>query len=145
MRNALAEIKSTLDERIGRQAKACRIAEAIRKEGSWHWGGLCDVDCQSGMIANIAWSGPGPPAHPSSPITKKLTSRAIANRKPVNVSDVARNPDYLTALGSTRSEIIIPVMGKTNDAVIGTIDLESERVSAFDTGRRLCLRDARAC
>jgi putative methionine-R-sulfoxide reductase with GAF domain len=43
------------------------------------------------------------------------------------VGDVGRDPDYLTALGSTRSEIIVSVMDKTNYPVIGTIDVESER------------------
>lgn len=140
MKNALADtIKSILGERIGRQAKARRITEAIRNAGGWRWVGLYEVDCQSGMIVNIAWSGPGPPAYPSFPTTKGLTARAIAKREPVNVGDVARDPDYLTALGSTRSEIIVPVMDKTDDAVIGTIDVESERLNAFDTASQTLL------
>jgi putative methionine-R-sulfoxide reductase with GAF domain len=142
MTNALADtIKSILGERVGRQAKALRIAEAIRNAGAWRWVGLYTIDYQIGMVVNLAWSGPGPPEYPSFAITKGLTSRALANGKPVNVGDVASDPDYLTALGSTRSEIIIPVMDKTNDAALGTIDVESESVNAFDTASQTLLEE----
>jgi L-methionine (R)-S-oxide reductase len=81
MNNALADtIKSILGERMGRQAKVGRITKAIRNAGGWRWVGLYDMDCQSGMIVNIAWSGPAPPAYPSFAITKRLTSRAIAKQ-----------------------------------------------------------------
>jgi putative methionine-R-sulfoxide reductase with GAF domain len=70
-------------------------------------------------------SGAGAPTHPVFPITKGLTSRAIADRKTVNVGDVANDPDYLTALATTRSEIIIPVLEDAGERVVGTIDVES--------------------
>jgi putative methionine-R-sulfoxide reductase with GAF domain len=38
---------------------------------------------------------------------------------------------YLTALGSTRSEIIVPVFDAEKRKVIGTLDVESERQNAF--------------
>jgi putative methionine-R-sulfoxide reductase with GAF domain len=44
---------------------------------------------------------------------------------------------YLTAFGSTLSEVIIPVLDHS-PAVIGTIDVESERANAFsDVDREL--------
>jgi putative methionine-R-sulfoxide reductase with GAF domain len=57
------------------------------------------------------------------------------------VGDVARDPDYLTALGSTQSEIIVPVLDNAKDAVIGTIDVESERLNAFDTASQTLLEE----
>jgi L-methionine (R)-S-oxide reductase len=44
---------------------------------------------------------------------------------------VASDPRYLTALGTTRSEIIVPVLN-ADGKVVGTIDVESERPNAFD-------------
>jgi L-methionine (R)-S-oxide reductase len=64
---------------------------------------------------------------------KGVTSRAIAGRRTINVGDVANDPDYLTALGSTRAEIIIPVLDRSGNRVIGTIDVESERPDAFNS------------
>lgn len=54
-----------------------------------------------------------------------LGSPATA-KKTVNVGDVASDPNYLTALSTTRSEIIVPVLDITNGCVVGTIDVESE-------------------
>jgi putative methionine-R-sulfoxide reductase with GAF domain len=39
----------------------------------------------------------------------------------------------LTALATTRSEIIIPVLDAAGHSVLGTIDIESERPHAFDS------------
>jgi putative methionine-R-sulfoxide reductase with GAF domain len=50
----------------------------------------------------------------------------------INVGDVAADPRYLTAFGSTRSEIIVPIFNGQRDQVVGTIDVESERANAFD-------------
>ena len=68
---------------------------------------------------------------PQFPVTNGLTGSAIRDKKTVVVGDVASDPRYLTAFGSTRSEIIIPVLDKKTGAVIGTIDVESEQANAF--------------
>ena len=87
--------------------------------------------------SNIAWTGPNAPAYPVFPLTKGLTSRAIAERRTINLGDVGNDPDYLTALDSTRSEIIIPVFRDSRCAeVIGTVDVESDRTDAFDSARQ---------
>ncbi|HET9373710.1 MAG TPA: GAF domain-containing protein [Chthoniobacterales bacterium] len=70
-------------------------------------------------------------ANAGGPITKGLTSSAIAEKRTVNVGDVGADPCYLTALGSTRSEIIVPILSDRGQ-VTGTIDVESERPNAFD-------------
>jgi putative methionine-R-sulfoxide reductase with GAF domain len=51
---------------------------------------------------------------------------------------VASDPRYLTALHSTRSEMIVPVLD-TSGAVVGTIDVESERLNAFDAAAETML------
>ena len=112
--------------------KAKRIAEAIREAGPYRWVGIYDVNVRSGTVSNIAWSGPNAPAYPVFPITKGITSRAISTRKTVNVGDVASDLSYLTALDSTRAEIIVPILDDTGDHVTGTIDVEREHLNAFD-------------
>jgi L-methionine (R)-S-oxide reductase len=127
------DLESILLQDLGRVAKAESIAEAIRSKGSYRWVGIYDVDIQGGLVSNIAWSGPNAPAHPIFPIMKGLTARAIAGKKTINVGDVANDLGYLTALGDTRAEIIVPVLDIAGDRVIGTIDVESERLNAFDS------------
>jgi putative methionine-R-sulfoxide reductase with GAF domain len=87
------------------------------------------------------WRGPNAPAYPTFQTTQGLTSRAIHGKKTVNVDDVASDSNYLTALESTRSEIIVPVLNSMGDRVIGTIDVESERPNAFDPKVQLLLEE----
>ena len=114
-----------------RVTKAARITEAVRIAGEYRWVGLYDVDLRHGLVANISWSGPSAPAYPIFPVTRGLTSRAVAEKHTINVGDVAGDPAYLTALLSTCSEIIIPVLN-TSGTVVGTLDVESEQPDAFD-------------
>jgi putative methionine-R-sulfoxide reductase with GAF domain len=107
------------------------IAKAIRQNGGHRWVGLYDVDHDRGVVANLVWDGPGEPQYPEFPISKGLTGRAIASCKTVNVGNVAKAPHYLTALGTTKSEIIVPILGAQGSVVVGTIDVESASLDAF--------------
>ena len=127
-----SEIISLLENELPRVDKAKAIAEAIRASGNFRWAGLYDVDEERGLVSNMAWSGSGAPEYPVFPITKGLTSRAIATKATVNVGDVAQDADYLTALATTRSEIVVPVVAASGARVLGTIDVESEHPDAFD-------------
>lgn len=111
-----------------RAIKAQRAIELIRGLGSYRWAGLYDV--LPSEIVVIAWSGPQAPTHPRFPIAKGLNGASVASRKPVIVQDVARDPRYLTTIGGTRGEMIQPVLDQSG-AVVGTIDVESDRVNAF--------------
>jgi L-methionine (R)-S-oxide reductase len=59
-----------------------------------------------------------------------VSAAAVESGETVTVTDVAGDPRYLEALGDTRSEMIVPVRG-ADSAVVGTIDIESERADAF--------------
>lgn len=108
-----------------------RIADFLRKSGNYRWVGLYEVDHAAGLVKNIVWSGPEAPSYPVFPLTKGLTGSAISFGKTVNVGDVASDVRYLTALGSTRSEIIVPIFDASGKIVIGTLDVESEHENAF--------------
>jgi L-methionine (R)-S-oxide reductase len=112
-RRLLTRLKSILAQNLDRTAKATCITEAIREEGAFRWVGIYHVDVERGLVSNIAWCGPNAPAYPTFPSTKGLTSRAINERKTVNVGDVGSDSSYLTALHSTRAEIIVPVVDST--------------------------------
>jgi len=139
-----ASIASVLKSRKDRIDKARKIADLIRNVRAYRWVGVYDVSPE--LVSIIAYSGPGAPAYPQFPITKGLTGSAIREKKTVVVGDVRNDPRYLTAFGSTLSEIIIPVLDG-NNVVIGTIDVESEEANAFsEEDRRIleeCARVAR--
>ena len=107
------------------------VAELLRSCGRYRWVGLYDVDRAAGTVTNIVWSGPEAPEYPAFPMTKGLTGAAISARKTVNVGEVTADPRYLTAFATTRSEIIVPVLDRAGENVVGTIDVESEKPNAF--------------
>ena len=123
------QIAEILGGTADRAAKASQAAQAIRTAGGYRWVGIYDVADQ--LVANLAWSGPAPPAHPVFPVTQGLTSTAITTRASVLVGDVTADERYLEALGDTRSEIIVPVLEPGGRRVIGTLDVESQRRAAF--------------
>jgi len=68
---------------------------------------------------------------PPFPCIERLCGSAVASRKTVLVGDVTKDPRYLTTFGSTRSEIVIPVIRADTGSVVALIDAESERLTAF--------------
>ena len=66
----------------------------------------------------LALSGPG------------LTTWAVRQATAVLVNDVNADPRYLTRVSSTRSELVVPLLGRSG--VIGVIDLQSDHDRAFD-------------
>jgi len=137
----LDTLRNITAEDSNRANKAKRIVDAIRKEGSWRWVGIYDVDFQRGLVVNIAWSGYSAPSSPAFPITQGLTSRAIAGSRTINVGNVADDSGYMTTFDSTRAEIIVPILGH-GDRVIGTLDVESEHLNAFDVEAQALLEES---
>jgi L-methionine (R)-S-oxide reductase len=128
----LEELRRISSGTVSRIHKLQQIAALIRNSGGYRWAGLYDVDRQAGEVVNLVWDGAGAPEYPTFPIGKGLTGSAIQEGKVINVGDVAADPRYLTAFGSTRSEIIVPIFNGQRDQVVGTIDVESERANALN-------------
>jgi putative methionine-R-sulfoxide reductase with GAF domain/GNAT superfamily N-acetyltransferase len=129
-RSAIDALQALARTPGNRAAKAQRAVDLIRALGAYRWAGLYDVLATE--IAVIAWSGPEAPTHPRFPISKGLNGACVSSGKPVIVQDVARDPRYLTTIAGTRGEMIQPVVDESG-AVIGTIDVESDRAGAFGT------------
>ena len=126
--NTLNLIRSMAMGGDDRAAKAKRLAELVQTLGSYRWVGVYDVGPE--QVSIIAWSGPNAPEFPVFPVTKGLTGAAIEAKNAVIVGDVRNDPRYLTAFGSTLSEIIVPVFSP-NGRVLGTVDVESQKTNAF--------------
>ena len=129
--NTLNQIRSTAASGGDRAERAKRLAELIRKLGDYRWVGVYDVGAEN--VSIIAWSGPSAPEHPTFPVSKGLTGAAISEKRTVIVGDVRNDPRYLTAFGSTLSEIVVPVFAPGEQRVIGTVDVESDQANAFSS------------
>src|SRR5207245_3282539 len=97
----LSQISEIVAKRGPRLERLQQVAATLRQSAGYRWVGLYDVDASRGEVRNLVWDGPAAPEYPTFPITKGLTSSAIAKKRTVNVGDVGTDPRYLTALGST--------------------------------------------
>jgi len=139
----LEEVSRALEGDGDRARKAAAVAGAVRRAGGYRWVGLYEVGDEE--IATLAFDGPGAPAHPRFPVSQGLSGSAVASAETVVAGDVREDPRYLTAFGSTRSEMIVSVVDRGTRRVVGTIDVESELVDAFSEEDRSALeRCARA-
>ncbi len=137
----LLELKLIVNRGGSRSDLLNQVAEFLRRSGNHRWAGLYDVEHNSGEVRNVVFNGSGAPQHPTFPIEKGLTGVAIRERRTVNIGDVRSNPFYLTAFGTTRSEIIVPIFDDLRSRVIGTIDVEAESLHAFSEVDQLFLED----
>lgn len=125
--NQIRSIAASGDSRVER---ARRLADCIRKLGDYHWVGIFDVGAN--QVSLLAFSGPGVTEVPTFPVGKGLTGAVIKQKKTINVGDVRKDARYVTAFGSTVSEMIVPIVDPSG-RVVGTVDVESESANAFGT------------
>jgi len=137
----LSGLRAITTETAVRRHSLQKIADVIRNSGNYRWVGLYDVNHAAQTVAIVVYSGPGAPEFPTFPITKGLTGGAIRSRTTINVGDVSADRRYLTAFGSTQSEIIVPILDAKGEHVIGTIDVESEYRDAFDQNTQTVLEE----
>jgi putative methionine-R-sulfoxide reductase with GAF domain len=128
MQEALGSIRAIVTAGGCRIKRARKLAEVVRGPRNYRWTGVYDVGKET--VSIIAYSGPGAPAYPSFPTSKRLTGAAIREKATIVVADVTKDPRYLTAFGTTLSEIIVPVL----DPHCGEVDVESEHADAFSGG-----------
>lgn len=134
---AFQDIRRALKSKNNRQVRAERIAEVIRLAGSYRWLGIYEVIGHE--IALVAWSGLEAPTHPRFSISRGLCGAVASSGKTVVVGDVTKDPRYLTTFGSTRSEIVVPVVNRSAGTVLGLIDAESDHLNAFGDRDRVLL------
>jgi putative methionine-R-sulfoxide reductase with GAF domain len=121
-----------------RNERAQTAADLIRDGTAHRWVGIYTVTDSS--VVNEAWSGPVAPAFPTFPRERGLTAHALRARAPALSNDVANDPRYLTNQDDSGSELILPVV--RGRQVVGTLDVESDEVGAFDGAS---IRDLECC
>ncbi|MGH9240207.1 MAG: GAF domain-containing protein [Vicinamibacterales bacterium] len=69
------------------------------------------------------------PAFPAFPRRHGLNGAAVVEQRPIVINDVRNDSRYLTTFGTTLAEAIVPV--QLRETIVGTVDVESDRVDAF--------------
>ncbi|MDQ6809859.1 MAG: GAF domain-containing protein [Verrucomicrobiota bacterium] len=109
------------------------MAEMIREARGYRWVGVYKI--ARGELIIVAGTGDDPPAYPRFPVTQGLCGAAAESRQTVLVEDVRRDPRYLPTFGTTLSEIVVPIVSRS-ERVVGVIAVESEKLKAFTESDR---------
>ncbi len=105
-----------------------QMAEMIRAACNYRWVGVYKL-CR-GELTIVAGTGDDPPAYSRFPVTQGLCGAAVESCATVVVDDVRKDTRYLPTFGTTRSEIVVPVISKS-ERVVGVIAVESAKLNAF--------------
>jgi GAF domain-containing protein/ligand-binding sensor domain-containing protein len=132
----ITEVARRITLTLDQQEMLSEMARLIRKAfGYYHVGiGLIEGDELVYRVgAGELWDDP---AFAFKPARLKLGKEGISGRvaasgEPLLIPDVSQDPRYVWMEGSqTRSELVVPILVKGQ--VIGVLDAQSDRVSAFD-------------
>ncbi|HTW76357.1 MAG TPA: GAF domain-containing protein [Thermoplasmata archaeon] len=129
---SLLQIDAILGRLAGRAALAetCRFLRATFPH--YRWVGVYRVDGSDLVLE--AWEGPAATEHTRIPIARGICGQAAREDRTVIVDDVTRSPEYLACFAETRSEIVVPI--RDGPAVVGEIDIDGDRVAAYDASDR---------
>jgi len=125
-----------VDAIVGKLSGAAAVAEVCRfLEASfdhYSWVGVYRLEGRELVLAG--WAGPQATEHVRIPIDHGLCGRAARDDATVVVDDVRASSEYLACFLSTRSEIVVPV--RSEGRVVGEIDIDGDRLAAFDASDR---------
>jgi len=94
----------------------------------YSWVGIYRVE--GNMLVLGPWKGTQATEHTRIPLGHGVCGAAASSGKTELVDDVSQDKRYLSCFVSTRSEIVVPI--KKSQAILGEIDIDSDRPAAFD-------------
>lgn len=85
----------------------------------------------------------GAPACVRIPVGKGVCGTAVARRQSILVEDVDAFPSHIACDSASRSELVVPIVGRAG--IVGVIDLDSPLVARFDIDDRTGIEDVAEC
>jgi len=141
-RPGYSSVIATLNRALSNEplAKALTRSVQILRANSDHfdWVGIYLVR-EKDLILE-AYAGDEETEHVRIPIGEGICGSAAKEGATIVVPDVSKDPSYLMCFATTRSEIVVPIKGKKG--VLGEIDIDSNRLSAFNQEDREILEEA---
>ena len=128
-RELLSRLDAALGETRGKQSR--EVAAQFLKDSvsTYAWVGFYLVEGKDLVLD--AWAGPAATEHTRIPVGKGVCGFAAKAGKTEIVSDVSKDPRYLQCFLSTKSEIVVPILG--GDSVVGEIDVDGDQLDAFSS------------
>lgn len=121
------QIASLLEGETDPIAKMANVAAVLHETFGFWWTGFYRV--AGGELLLGPFQGPVACMH--IPFGKGVCGTAWARNESVVVPDVELFPGHIACSSASRSEIVVPVRG-ADGAVSAVLDIDSDRLSAFD-------------
>ena len=123
---ALKQIKMLWEGEANLIANLANITALLKETFQWFWVGFYIVD------ANELVLGPfqGPVACTRIQKGKGVCGTAWASKKAIVVPDVTKFPGHIACNAASLSEIVVPIL--KNNEVLAVLDVDSDRLDAFD-------------
>src|SRR3989441_9575113 len=137
-----SRVLASLNRALSNQSltKALAMSVEILRENSNHidWVGIYLV--RENDLVLEAYAGDEETEHVRIPIGQGICGSEAKEGATIVVPDVSKDPRYLMCFAATRSEIVVPIKGAKG--VLGEIDIDSSRPSAFNENDRETLEGA---
>jgi GAF domain-containing protein len=124
----LSEITGQLrDQPDATRAMRAAVSTLKRRMPDYSWVGIYLLDGNE-LVLGPFEGRPSP--HTRIPLGRGICGAAAAEKATIIVDDINADPRYLACSIETKSEIVVPIMAGTE--VLGEIDIDSDRLAAFD-------------
>ena len=121
------------------RAQRATVATLKRTMPDYSWVGIYLLDGNELVLGPFEGK---PSPHTRIPVGRGICGAAAAEKATIIVDDVNADPRYLACSVDTKSEIVVPIMAGSE--VLGEIDIDSDRLAAFDASDRQLLESVAA-
>ena len=128
------QIAALLEGETDTIAKMANVAAVLHGAFGFWWTGFYRVAGEELLLGPFQ----GPVACMHIPYGKGVCGTAWARNGSVVVPDVEAFPGHIACSSASRSEIVVPVHG-SDGAVTAVLDIDSDRLAAFDETDRVWL------
>lgn len=122
----LPQIQSLLEGEEDLVANLANVTAALKQQFNWLWVGFYLVKNEELVLAPFQ----GPVACTRIKKGRGVCGTSWAQKKTLIVPDVEKFPGHIACSSLSKSEIVIPLI--KNDQVVGVLDVDSEKLNAFD-------------
>ena len=116
------------------QAMTAAVGLLARRVPRYTWVGIYLLEGNELVLGPYVGK---PSPHTRIPLGRGICGAAATEKATIIVDDVNADDRYLACSIETRSEIVVPIM--RGDEVLGEIDIDSDRLAAFDQDDRRML------
>ena len=122
----LSQITGLIEGEADMIANLANITAALKEQFNWFWVGFYLVKENELVLAPFQ----GPVACTRIKKGRGVCGTSWAQAKTLIVPDVEKFPGHIVCSSLSRSEIVVPII--RNAEVIGVVDVDSEKLSAFN-------------